>query len=88
MMAVPRPAHLNDLEVRDATFACPDLSVFCRLDELRLPQPHQLHRPQPAGNRRLQTPTAPSIAMSRQTRPSPRTRSTATGASAVVGCGT
>jgi transposase len=32
----------------------------------RLPQPHQLHRPQPARDRRIQTPTTPSIAMSHQ----------------------
>ena len=32
----------------------------------RLPQPHQLHRPQPPRNRRLQTPTTPSIVKSRK----------------------
>lgn len=26
--------HLEDLDVLDATFATPDLTVFCRLDEL------------------------------------------------------
>ena len=29
-------AHPEDLDVRDAIFACPDLTVFCRLDELGL----------------------------------------------------
>jgi transposase len=29
-------SHLEDLDVRDATFACPDLTTFCRLDELGL----------------------------------------------------
>jgi hypothetical protein len=29
-------AHPEDLDVADATFACPDLSTFCRLDELGL----------------------------------------------------
>jgi transposase len=29
-------AHLEDLDVPDATFACPDLTTFCRLDELGL----------------------------------------------------
>src|SRR5699024_330375 len=33
----------------------------------RLPQPHQLHRPQPPRIRRLQTPTTPSNAMSHKT---------------------
>ena len=27
-------AHLGDLDVPDATFACPDLTTFCRLEEL------------------------------------------------------
>jgi hypothetical protein len=27
---------LEDLDVPDATFACPDLTTFCRLDELGL----------------------------------------------------
>ena len=34
----------------------------------RLPQPHQLHRPIPARDRRIQTPTTPSIVKSRFTR--------------------
>ena len=29
-------AHLEDLVVPDATFGCPDLTTFCRLDELGL----------------------------------------------------
>lgn len=29
-------AHLEDLDVPDATFGCPDLTTFCRLDELGL----------------------------------------------------
>jgi hypothetical protein len=29
-------AHLEDLDVTDATFGCPDLTTFCRLDELGL----------------------------------------------------
>jgi hypothetical protein len=29
-------AHLVDLDVPDATFGCPDLTTFCRLDELGL----------------------------------------------------
>ena len=28
--------HLEDLDMPDATFACPDLTTFCRLDELGL----------------------------------------------------
>jgi hypothetical protein len=29
-------AHLEDLDVSDAAFCCPDLTTFCRLDELGL----------------------------------------------------
>lgn len=29
-------AHLEDLDVRNATFVCPDLTTFCRIDELGL----------------------------------------------------
>ena len=29
-------AHLEDFDVPDATFGCPDLTTFCRLDELGL----------------------------------------------------
>jgi hypothetical protein len=29
-------AHLEDLDVPDATFGCPDLTTFCRPDELGL----------------------------------------------------
>ena len=39
-MGVPTPAHLEDLDVADVTagdvFGCPDLTVFCGLDELGL----------------------------------------------------
>ena len=35
-MEVPYAAHLEDLDVSDATFAAPDLTTFCRLDELGL----------------------------------------------------
>ena len=35
----------------------------------RVPKPSQLHRPQPPRDRRLQTPTTPSIGMSRHSRP-------------------
>ena len=35
-MKVPTPPHLEDLDVPDATFACPDLTTFARLDELGL----------------------------------------------------
>ena len=39
-MEVPTPTHPKDLDVPDATgvaeFGCPDLMVFCRLDELGL----------------------------------------------------
>lgn len=34
----------------------------------RIPQPHQLHRQKPARDRRLQTPTTPSIGVSHQSR--------------------
>jgi Transposase len=30
-------AQLEDLDVPDATFGCPDLTTFCRLDELDRP---------------------------------------------------
>ena len=36
MMGVPTPTHPEDLDVSDATFQCPDLTTFCRLDELGL----------------------------------------------------
>lgn len=29
-------AHLEDLDMPDAAFGCPDLTTFCRLDELGL----------------------------------------------------
>jgi len=35
-MEVPTPPILEDLGVPDATFGCPDLTTFCRLDELGL----------------------------------------------------
>ena len=35
-MEVPYAVHLEDLDVSDATFAAPDLTTFCRLDELGL----------------------------------------------------
>ena len=35
-MGVLTPTHLEDLDVPDATFACPDLTTFARLDELGL----------------------------------------------------
>ena len=35
-MGSSHAAHLEDLDVPDATFACPDLTTFCRLDELGL----------------------------------------------------
>jgi transposase len=38
-MEVPTPTHPEDLDMPDATraaFACPDLTAFCRLDELGL----------------------------------------------------
>ena len=35
-MGVLTPTHLEDLDVTDATFACPDLTTFCRVDELGL----------------------------------------------------
>ena len=35
-MGVLIPTHLEDLDVTDATFACPDLTTFCRVDELGL----------------------------------------------------
>lgn len=36
MMGVPTPTHPEDLDVSDATFRSPDLTTFCRLDELGL----------------------------------------------------
>lgn len=36
MMRVPTPTHPEDLDVSDATFHCPDLTTFCRLNELGL----------------------------------------------------
>ena len=36
MMGVPTPTRPEDLDVRDATFCPPDLTTFCRLDELGL----------------------------------------------------
>ena len=33
MMGSSHAAHREDLDVSDATFATPDLSRFCRLDE-------------------------------------------------------
>ena len=35
-MRVLTPNHPEDLDVPDATFACPDLTTFCRVDELAL----------------------------------------------------
>jgi len=35
-MEVPTSPIQEDLDVPDATFACPDLTTFCRLDELGL----------------------------------------------------
>ena len=35
-MEVPTPSHPEDLDVPDAIFAAPDLTTFCRLDELGL----------------------------------------------------
>ena len=35
-MEAPTPVHPEDLDVPDATFACPDLTTFCRLDDLGL----------------------------------------------------
>lgn len=35
-MEVRYAVHLGDLDMSDATFACPDLTRFCRLDELGL----------------------------------------------------
>jgi transposase len=36
MMGVPTPTHREDLDVDDATFCPPDLTTFCRLDDLGL----------------------------------------------------
>ena len=36
MMGVPTPTRPEDLDVHDATFCPPDLTTFCRLDELGL----------------------------------------------------
>lgn len=36
MMGVPTPTHPEDLDVSDATFHSPDLTTFCRLDEIGL----------------------------------------------------
>ena len=36
MMGVLTLPQLEDLDVPDTTFACPDLTKFCRLDELGL----------------------------------------------------
>jgi len=51
-MEVPTPTHLEDLDVLDATreagFACPDLTVFCRLDELGLEATGQRLEPERA----------------------------------------
>ena len=35
-MGVLIPTHLEDLDVTDAIFACPDVTTFCRVDELGL----------------------------------------------------
>jgi hypothetical protein len=35
-MEVPTPPIWKTLDVPDATFGCPDLTTFCRLDELGL----------------------------------------------------
>ena len=35
-MEVLTPTHREDLDMPDATFATPDLTTFCRLDELGL----------------------------------------------------
>ena len=44
-------AHLEDLDVPDATFGCPDLTTFCRLDELGLVVVGQRLEPEhPAGD--------------------------------------
>ena len=36
MMGGSYTPYLKDLDVPEATFACPDLTTFCRLDELGL----------------------------------------------------
>ncbi|MFC0533229.1 hypothetical protein [Phytohabitans kaempferiae] len=50
-------AHLEDLDVPDATFGCPDLTTFCRPDELGLVVVGQRLEP----DRRIQTPSTSYI---------------------------
>ena len=56
-MEVPTPPIQEDLDVPDATFACPDLTTFCRLDELGLQVVGQRLEPDravsPAGSPKL-----------------------------------
>ena len=47
-MGVLTPTHLEDLDVPDATFACPDVTTFCRVDELGLVVVGQRLEPQRA----------------------------------------
>ena len=47
-MGVLIPTHLEDLDVTDATFACPDVTTFCRVDELGLVVVGQRLEPQRA----------------------------------------
>ena len=47
-MGVLIPTHLEDLDVTDATFACPDVTPFCRVDELGLVVVGQRLEPQRA----------------------------------------
>jgi len=64
------PTALSDLRRLERTLkkrAVDVLAYFERPARLRprVPQPHQLHRPIPARDRRLQTPTTPSIVKGR-----------------------
>ena len=66
--AVDVPTYFD----RPGTSNGPTEAINGRLEHLRgsalqLPQPHQLHRQIPAGNRRLQTLPTPSIVKSRIT---------------------
>ena len=66
--AVDVPTYFD----RPGTSDGPTEAINGRLEHLRgsalqLPQPHQLHRQIPAGNRRLQTLPTPSIVKSRIT---------------------
>ena len=47
-MGVLTPTHLEDLDVPDATFASPDVTTFCRVDELGLVVVGQRLEPQRA----------------------------------------